>query len=203
MKEILKGEESKGLLMGDLLSGVYDNFRKLGREIELSPQVEECPLGPDQVYQIDHKSAIILTNADKNNWAITFGISHRNYSGSFNCDCNVVAVPLSGEVKSDKKLCGEIRNTFKKNNLWMNLKLSGFYGFRDGRLNFVFPETERVNNNVANELFWSEIANYISKDSEGNKNNLYISTRLKSGSIKYSPKLINHFYTKFCGVLGL
>lgn len=113
--------ETIGISARELLKSAFDALKEGGREIKL-PEPVRAEIADDSDWHrtrkgfVRYESAAVL-ELGGNKWAIAFGTVCGSYPAD-RFDCDIAAVKISNESKSDEALAEGISNALEKNSYY-------------------------------------------------------------------------------------
>jgi len=185
----------------ELLEGVYNTFKKNGREIELpSEAMAEIANDSDwhriRIGYTAYKSAIVLKIGDQE-WAVAFGTKCGNYPADpYNCD--IAAVKIPENISSEEELAEEIRDALEENKYF---RYSLIFAMADGQL---YLNRSGVFSKEVFKLLDSRIQKYIAQDLEVDSQ--YFTTDFRpvvKQAVRYKREFVNVLYTIFRAIIAL
>jgi hypothetical protein len=194
-KEIKMNNKVQGLSAKELLEGVYNAFKRDGKEVKL-PAIALTEIAIDSDWPrscagyTKYDSAIILKIGNKR-WAIALGTAYGSYlADPYNCD--IVAVPISNNEKSEDRILAEIYVALERNKYFRD---SLVYAMVDGQL--YTKESGRFGKDVI-RLLKPKVRKFIAKDLEVDPDRLTTGLRpvIKS-AVQYKPKFVGVLYNIF------
>jgi len=197
----MKEKEVRELSARELLEGVYNTFKKNGREIELpSEAMAEIANDSDwhriRIGYTAYKSAIVLKIGDQE-WAVAFGTKCGNYPADpYNCD--IAAVKIPENISSEEELAEEIRDALEENKYF---RYSLIFAMADGQL---YLNRSGVFSKEVFKLLDSRIQKYIAQDLEVDSQ--YFTTDLRpvvKQAVRYKREFVNVLYTIFRAIIAL
>lgn len=126
--------EKLGISARELLKGVYDTFKKSGREVKLPSKAmaeiaSDSDLHRTRIGYTSYESATLLKIGDKV-WAVSFGTACGDYPAEpYNCD--IVAIQFSSDEKTDEETALEIHRVLEGAHYFRN---SLIYAMANGEL---------------------------------------------------------------------
>lgn len=182
-----------------LLEKIHDSFKKNfnGRELKL-PEEVMCVIADDNDQGSSHsrmaftsyKTALVFTIAGKE-WAMAFGTACGGYMAeSYNCD--IVAVKISSDKKSDKEKARHIHEMLKRTNYFSH---SLIYAMADGQL--CTHDKEIFN------LLSEKINAFTSKPLKTDPDFVTMSAlcSIVHSTVKYRPEFADFIFGIFCARL--
>ena len=180
--------EKQELSARELLEGVYNTLNDGGREIKL-PSKATAEIANDsdwhrtRVGYTGYESATILKVGEKE-WAVAFGIKCGSYPADpYNCD--IAAVQLSGNGKSDEEVATEIHDALEGNSYFCN---SLIYAMADGQL------AVRTNGRFGQKLLGllrPKVQEFIAQDLETDSRYFTMDMRpIVKSAVQYKPKFV-------------
>ena len=192
--------KKQGLSAKELLEGVFDKFKLGGKEIKLSSKAmaviaNDSDWHRTRIGYTGYESAVLLKVGDKE-WAIAFGIACGSYPADpYNCD--IAAVPVSTNGKSNEKIAKEIHEALKEGNYFRN---SLIHAMANGQLGT--NKDSRFGQKVL-ELLGPRVQEFIAQDLETDSRFITMDLRplVKSG-VQYKPEFVVFLYDAFRAVLA-
>lgn len=180
--------KKQGLSARELLEGVYSALKDGGREIKLpSKAMSEIANDSDwhrtRVGYTGYESAAILKAGEKE-WAVAFGIKCGSYPADpYNCD--IAAVQLSGDGRSDEEVAIEIRDALEGNSYFHN---SLVYAMADGEL--AVSKNGHFDQKLL-ELLRPKVQEFIAQDLEIDSRYFSMDLRpLVKSAVQYKPEFV-------------
>jgi len=192
--------KKQGLSAKKLLKGVYNAFKKNGRKIKLlSKATVEISNDSDwhrtQIAYTGYESAILLKIGDKE-WAVAFGTACGSYS-AYLYNCDIVAVQLSSNGKSNKQIAIEIHDALKQNDYFRN---SLIYAMADGRL--AVNKNGHLGQKVF-DLLGLKIHKFIAQDLKTDSDFFTLDLRpMVKSAVQYKTKFVIFLYDAFRTILA-
>ena len=181
--------EKQGLSVRELLESVYNALKDGGREIKL-PAKAMAKIADDsdwhrtRVGYTGYESATLLKVGDKEEWTVAFGTKCGSYP-SYPYNCDIAAVQLSGNGKSDEEVAVEIYNSLEGNIYFRN---SLIYANDDGRL--AISKNMQFGQKVL-ELLRPKVQEFISQDLETDSRYLTMDLRpVVKSAVQYKPEFV-------------
>ena len=183
--------EKQGLSAKELLEGVYNALKKDGREVKLpSKAMAEIANDSDwhrtRIGYTGYESATLLKIGDKE-WVVAFGTKCGSYPADpYNCD--IAAVQLSGDGKSDEEVASEIHDALRGNSYFCH---SLIYAMADGQL--ALNKDERFGQKVL-DLLRPKVQEFIAQDLETDSRYFTMDLRpVVKSAVQYKPEFVGFF----------
>lgn len=194
--------EKQSLSARQLLEGVHSLLKdKLdGKEIKL-PSKAMAEIADDSDYHrtrvgyTGYETAILLKVDDKE-WAVAFGTKCGSYPADpYNCD--IAAVPVSINGKSDEETAKEIHEALNGNSYFRN---SLVYAMADGQL--AISENSKYGQKVL-ELLEPRVQEFIAQNLETDSQYFTMDLRpLVKSSVQYKPEFMVFLFDTLRAVLA-
>jgi hypothetical protein len=192
----MKEKKVQGLSARELLEGVYNTFKKNGKEIKLlSKAMPEIACDFDRAGYTKYESAVILEINGKK-WAVSLGIACGGYlADPYNCD--IAAVKLSENISSEEEVVKEIYDALERNKYFRH---SLIYAMADGNL---CVNKSGVFSEKVFEILDSRIQTYIAQDLEIDSQYITLNLRpVVTSAVRYKREFVNVLYTTFRAIIA-
>jgi len=194
--------EKQGLSARQLLEGVYNSFKDEldGREVKLpSKAMAEIANDSDwhrtRVGYTGYETAVLLKIGGKE-WVISFGTACGSYPAD-PYDCDIAAVPISTNGKSDEEIAKEIHEALEKGSYFRN---SLIYAMADGQL--AISKGGRFGSKVL-ELLRPRVQEFIAQKLEIDSRYFTMDLRpVVKSAVRYKPEFIAFLFDIFRSVLA-
>jgi len=194
--------EKQELSARQILEGVYNSLKDKidGKETKL-PSKATAEIANDsdwhrtRVGYTGYETAVLLM-VDGKEWAVAFGTKCGSYpSDPYNCD--IAAVPVSTNGKSDEEIAKEIHEALEEGIYFHN---SLIYAMADGRL--AISKDSRFGSKVL-ELLRPRVQEFIAQELETDFRYFTMDLRpVVKSAVQYRPEFIAFLFDTFRSVLA-